>query len=1171
MSSHPPTDEQLKVIESEADDILVVAGAGTGKTTTMVARYVHLLKERELEPREILAFTFTDKAAGELRERVRSALQDLARGRGEAAPMAVSMSDAWIGTFHAICLRILKAWPIESGVDPGFTVIDDVTSETLRGEAFSAALDELRKEADDRADVLEMIGILREAELRKAVIFAYDELRSRGIIEPSLPDFERTTSYPDDLIEELTHLASKVRPVKKWGVKQDPAISLFEDLAQNPRRPSFDEVGGLDFSVTNAEGDVLEFETLIRTAAKRIAAFEFGDRYRDRIGQLLKFFGKEYEERKAARGVLDYEDLQLKTVAMLKSKDWVRRSYLGRFREIMVDEFQDTNPLQLQLVELLRNDPEGPVADAERPATTLITVGDEMQSIYGFRHADVELFRSRAKAPGVSMLPLTMNFRSSPAVIDAVNTIGTRLRNQVDPQSEFPTLEPGLPASEDESVEIFLTDADGWKSFDLGPLAPKVPDDVGAKKMHHYEAEALRVARQLHDLVRIQGVPQSEIAILLRATTRVALFAKALRQFGLTPYVAKSSGYWESREALDMRALLGVIANPLDDESLLTVLTSPACGLTSDALWLLADARPGRWVPLWRCVEWCVGRNPIESGKAESIGQVPAEDVETLNTLVETLDDLRRESSRMPLDELALSAAERTGYDLASLADDPSGNSWAGVRRFASLAREYEENEGHDLRGLLDWAALSAELDRESETATADENSDVIRVMTIHAAKGLEFGVVCLPDCGRGCGENNQLMIRMGRAKGADESDFPCALRLTSRQGNKAYLYGWDSLKDVSGVATEAEELRLFHVALTRAKRKLMVSGITSKLDSDAISRSMLVRTCSGIEGLGFDGLTEWNEPRQFTMDAGNILTVHANAPGEKQAESLRFKASGVEQESSEIESAPPLGRPAFSTFPNVPLSFTAMNEFAECPTAFYAKRIMGLPEPEETGFGPEDPETASLLIREDATRFGSAVHDVLEAAGKRNWKSPTEDELRAALDSRRVLSDENLSRAAGMIDGFLKSPLGEQVRGSKSSFEAPLLIRFGQVTVRGFADLILEDEPPIVLDYKTNRLGEKTPEEKMADYLDQRDLYALALAEARGLEEVGTAYVFLEQPDRPVTEVLGRDDLDQARERIQVSLAEITAGRYFGGPGARQPCGDCWACRELGSRILAA
>ncbi|HMT05236.1 MAG TPA: UvrD-helicase domain-containing protein [Solirubrobacterales bacterium] len=1187
MGDFPPNPDQAKVISSTEEEILVLAGAGTGKTTTMVARYGELVKNRGLEPRQILAITYTDKAAGELRDRIREMLGKQTENRNapeqdvdlKESPAAVSMSNVWVGTFHAVCMRILKAWPVEAEIDPGFTIIDEVNSATLRAAAFSEALETLRKDPDKAPKVEEIVGVLKENSLREAIFFTYDELRSRGSRQPRLPkDFKRVKEYPSSQVSRLLYLGKEVHPTKdKWQSRQAETLETLVRLEAEGRLPGFDDIGSLEFTFAQADGAAAELVDLLPKVQRDLASFEFADSYRELFSDLLEAFDESYSRKKASRSTLDYEDLQLFTVELLENREEIRRSYLSRFREVMVDEFQDTNPLQSKLVNLLVNRPDDPCSVPDQPRTTLVTVGDEMQSIYRFRHADVQLIRDRSADSQVTNYALARNFRSSPTVIEAVNEIGGKLRTQVRPDEEFPDLIAAQKADGKQAVSLLLTSDKGWKPLDLGEMARPVPDDLGSKEMHQAEAEALRLARHLRDMVVGQGIPQSEIAILFRKKSKMGLFAKALRQFGLTPYIARSSGFWTSREALDMRALLAVIANPLDDESLMTVLASPSCGLRADSLILLADGRPGNWVPLWYAVEWALGGEPVREGRLESIRHLQEDkdlepELTKLSGFAGKLQQLRNLAATLPLDNLVFRSAEMTGYDLACIAEDPTGGSWAGVRRFATLAREYEEAEGRDLRGFLDWAALSAKLDKESETATSEEKSDVIRLMTIHAAKGLEFGVVCVPDCGSKIPDKHSLIVRIGHGDAN-----PTAFSLTSPSGTKIQLDGWEGLKEASSLSTEEEELRLFHVALTRAKRELIVSGVMpANLNSQARGRSILTRICQGLE---FDGealepkkIQKLEEPVEIDLPGGGQIRVIPNNPSQELAKLLSESFDAAVSEDLATASTPPLVSGEFNTFPNVPLSFTAMNEFADCPTAFYTKRILGLPEPERSVQPSEDPADASTIVRDDATKFGSGVHDLLESMARKRWKVPDQAAIQRALDSRGAGSNENVERATGMIHSFVQSDFGIRLAGSSLDLEVPLLVRIGQVTIRGFADVIAEGTPPMVLDYKTNRLDARTPSGKMADYVDQRDLYALALADSRGLDTVETAFVFLEDSSNPVLGTMKREDLEKAREKLRDSLAEITAGHYFGGPdAARQPCGKCWACKRLEARLLPA
>lgn len=1174
-----PTSQQLAVIESEDLDILVEAGAGSGKTTTTVNRYIRLLAERDYEPREILAFTFTDKAAGELRDKVRAARRKLAEERGDTNPQEFSMSSAWVGTFHAICSRILKAYPVEAGVDPGFTVIDDVTAETVRSQAFSEALTTFRQEKDTESREA-MIGLFTERTLRRSTFATYDELRSRGIDRPRLPEFTETP-YPAEKIEYLRQNVARLGETPKLHWRTKRSLNSVQELLDGlgDRVPKCSELASVQFSSTNEA--CAEFCEVLTSAIADLAANEGGDFARHGFGRLLELFGDRYTELKARRSVLDYEDLQLMTLRLLQRNHRIRDTYRNRFREIMVDEFQDTNQLQLDLVTALRGE-----------ATTLMTVGDEMQSIYGFRHADVELFRQRRNAPGVRKFRLSDNFRSQPEVIAAINEIGSRLDEQVKrkrdaeatrSRHEFAELTVGLPASGKVSTATaILTGHDDWKPLDLGELAPPVPPEaqVGKDQDHFNEAEALRVAHYLRGIVDSGVARQGEIAVLLRAKTRSDLYVNALKAVGLSPYLTGGRGFWKTREAVDLRSLLAVIANPLEDEALLGALTSPACGVSSNALWLLRRGAP-EYSTLWPTVRAVAGEPLPEGASGDWLNEIPPEDREAISGFVETIDRLRTKAGTIPLDTLVDEAVTATGYDLANLIRDPSRNGMANIRRVASLAHDFELAEGRDLRGFLDWIALSADLDTESSVATEEEESDVIRIMTIHAAKGLEFKVACIPDCGRRNVSRHELPIRLGRPKpSGDPLDFPLGLKLPQVDGESIELYDWTPLAEAAKLANEDEELRLFHVAVTRAEEHLIISGVLpdkkkDKKDAGTVSDSlpMISRFAVGFD-LDPDDPESWPDAVPGGSEPDAEIKVIPNIASEESAALLRHEEPPLSALRNVRHGVPPIHRPVSGVFPNVPLSFTALNEFEECPARFFARRVLRLEEPDQANgsVAGGDPTAESLIKRDRATAFGSAVHDVLEALGKSRWPEPRDSSITAALRQRGADPEQDLPRARKMINGFLGSDLGLRVRRGDASFELPLLIRIGRVTVRGFADVLVDDPVPLVLDYKTNHLGGRSPREKMADYIQQRNLYALAIARSRGLDRVDTAFVFLDRPEEPVLETLERPGMDQAEAELEDSLADITAGRFFGENDARRkPCRTCWACIALERQLARA
>ncbi|MEX1219531.1 MAG: UvrD-helicase domain-containing protein [Solirubrobacterales bacterium] len=1169
------TASQQAVVDCTDREILVTAGAGSGKTSTTIERYKALLERgpEPLTPREILVFTFTDKAAGELREKVRAALVTKARAGSDGDPNAVSMSNAWVGTFHAICNRILKAWPMEAGIDPGFSVLDSTSTETLMKVAFDRALKRFCDAGENRA---ELPGRFVGQALRETITWSYDELRSRGIERPRLPDFV-DTAFPKEEVDRLRSLAEA-------GLKGDPT---------NNRRTSLE--GICDLLDSGAWTSLNFGKTLGLRARENQALIEIEDANKDLcdamarhladpvrrgLGELLDNYGEEFNAAKQSRSALDYDDLQLVTLRLLRDHHHIRDAYRERFREIMVDEFQDTNGLQIQLIEELKGS-----------ETTLLTVGDEMQSIYGFRHADVALFRKRRDTEGVTRIELQENFRSQGRVIGAINEIGTALddeastrRSEDAGRHRFEPLQVGLTENDPSgsSTTLILTDHLGWREMELGEMAPAIPaeSEVGKPADHRNEAEALALAHHLRDLVddSTNEVCQGDIAILLRAKTRTDLYVKALEQAGLSPYVVSGGGFWKTREAVEVRALLSVIANPLDDNQLLGALTSPACGLSTDTLWLLRKAS-APYQPLWPALATLADKDGAGVEDAQWLAHVPHMDRERATRFVSTIDSLRNRSSAMPLASLIEAAVTETGYDLANLLRDPSANGLATIRRAESLAREFEAGEGRNLRGFLDWSRLSEELDSEAAAATADEASDVVRLMTIHAAKGLQFKVTCVPDLGRSCAGRHRQALRLSRSKEGRPEEFEVGLRLPRFDGGKIDAYGWKELAEADKAATEDEELRLLHVAVTRAENHLVLSGVMpEKWPKDGTSHASPMALRTSVQ-FGFDP----EEPGSWDAwipvgddDEDGILVVH-NAAVPECAARLAAVRQPLRKEQTAQSGTPPLAKPDSRTYPDVPLSFTAFSEFIECPARFYAKRVLKVEMPDEWNqFG--DPAIQPASGRNRSTRFGSAVHGILEEIALEGWKQPSADELQAALGRHGLARGRDtagdLQRATKMVSGFLESDLGKRVAAGSTAVEVPLVVRYEEVTIRGSADLILASEIPLILDYKTNHLDGLEPEEKMTDYDLQRGLYALALARARGLDEVETAYSFLEAPERPVMKMYRAADFDTTEDLLRQTLAEIIGGRFFGGPGAKhQPCGksECAGCRLLSAQIERA
>lgn len=1202
------TPQQKAAIDSDARDILLSAGAGSGKTSTTVRRYERLLtgnytdgREGDpVEPSSILVFTFTEKAAGELRERIRKLRDD--------GSLEFSMGSLWIGTFHSICARILRGHPIAAAVDPSFEVIDDVVANRLKEAAYVTALDKTCEEGDS-------VGILApfsQFNLKKGIQSTYERLRAAGEFKPVLPPAPEGRA-PEVIQRELLREALSVQarddlpanPKKKAG----NIVAALRDL--DPEDLTFEVLDSIDFFKNSSV--IPELCANLKSAKTELQSKVLGPPVWEVLGSLLNNYGDAYEQAKTRRGGLDFEDLQLKTLDLLLRRPDVAGTYRDQFAEIMVDEFQDTNRLQMDLIDKLRGE-----------STRLFTVGDEMQAIYGFRYADVELFRQRRAGISfhlpedkerrqagerdrrefeIDALSLSANFRSQAPVIGAVNEIGRQMesliegmRTEGDPggeiggtRHEFEELRVGLvpvPADGDTGdeadwtreaagVEILLTEAEAWQQVNLGPLAPQPGEhQYVTKNRGQHEAEALVLAWHIRGAIE-DGMKPSEIVVLFRTKTRMWLFEAALRQVGLNPYVVGGTGFWETREGVDLRALLATVANPMDDESLAGTLAGPACGLSPSALWLLARGHQDD------CSLWTRLVLLADHG----IGGIDQSDRDLATGFVATIRSLQTRRAGLSLAETVKAAVSGTGYDLVSAIRDPSGAGLANIRRVAEIAGEYEAAEGRDLRGLVSWIEDSFRLDSEQAIATEDEDSDVIRLMTIHKSKGLEFPMVCVADLGRLSKANSESVIWVS-PRVDEPGRFEAGLRLPVPESDDLDLFDWTRLKDRNRLETTDEELRILHVALTRAQRRLVLSGVADleKIPGLTESRSTATRLT---QAFGIDGIEDGIEipaPEppvglefEFPESRIEVTVVRAeDAEGLGRvldAEHGRVPVKG--------DGKPPLGRPGGSAFPEVPLSYSALASYRECPARFFATRVLKLDPPDGTklSYIPEDQDDTTLdpamAHRQavDPTAFGVAVHELLELPPRRRWLMPGDDEIREVLSKHGVETAPEVKAAREMIEGFLGSDLGQKVRQSQVDVETGLLIEIDGVIIRGFADLLVRDpELPVILDYKSNQIEGTSISGLMEKYDLQRDLYALAVSLALETDRVETAFVFLRYPAAPVRDLFDADRLAKARESVSGLVGDIAKGHYLGGPEARhQPCGKCWACELLAGQIEAA
>ncbi len=1152
-----PTPEQKAAITVAGRDVLLEAGAGTGKTGVMVERYCRLTCDEGVSPDAVLAFTFTDKAAAELRQRIRAELARRAAGGSERArELLGQIGSAWITTIHGFCNRLLGGHPVAAGIDPAFRVLDAPEAERVAREAFDEALRDFLAGGEEAGD--DLVATYEIDGLRAMVSGVHAELRSRGVAEPRLP--EQPLPDVERALREAAGAAVEALEEIKPSDPRRELLELAGERLSAGEAPNLDELCALR-SGSKAKSLGAYNEAIEAAIARSAEAGEGGRAYRQ-VAQLLELFSARFAAAKERRTGIDFEDLQILAAALLERAE-IGEAYRSRFSHLMVDEFQDTNRLQLRLIEALRG-----------PGSEMIAVGDELQSIYGFRHADLDVFREQRRLigeqPRGATMELSGNFRSRPEAIAAVNALGEGLFGASYRPLRVGARPAGEPPVPGPAVELLLTARDGWDEEEID-LAPAIDDRTPANCL----AEARFVAARMRALADA-GIERGEMVVLLRAFTHLDVYEDSLERAGLRPYVVGGRGYWSQQQVADVCALLATIANPLDDQALFGALASPACGLAPDTLWLLRAAA-GKRRHAWPAVERAVADGDAELAEPERLAQIPAAELELLRRFARTHAGLRERAGRLSLAGLIDAAVTATGYDLAVLMR-PSGEArFANVRKLVRLAEEFESREGRDLRGLLDFLASRAETDAEAQAATAVEGHDGVRIMTVHNAKGLEFGVVAVPDLARSLlAGSRPPLLTLGR-----EPEPRVGMQLRRLGAGAIGLYSYAGLCDEAKERDAEEGLRLFHVAATRARDHLILSGVV-KPEPNATTRPSTPVIERILGALEIDRESDSTvsvpppQPRQgldATFEAPD-LAVRVSAPSPaRAAELVRTRREAANERPAPTGPAP-LRRPQVPAVPSRPLSYSAIAAFEECPYRFYMERVLDLGEGGRgsspiAGEGATANGQSGAAARETRAAEGAAVHSLLQWSQGNGWQQPP----RELAERHAVVAGLAGDAAEGLL-APVRAWLGSMFLAERASdpgatvrAETPLLLGIAGTVLRGSIDLLVErgGAPPLVIDYKTDRLAGSAPAERAAGYRTQRDIYALAVAGSRDTAEVEVAYVFLERPEDPVIATLGPAEMAAGRERLQAAIGRIEQGEFPPAEPERRSWSLCRGCPALG------
>ncbi|MBF0708126.1 helicase-exonuclease AddAB subunit AddA [Alkalihalobacillus hwajinpoensis] len=1205
------TDEQWEAIAARDQDVLVAAAAGSGKTAVLVERIIRRLAD-ENDPAEvdrILVVTFTNAAAAEMRHRIGEALEEKLKEDPSSLYLRRQLSmlnRASISTLHSFCMEVLRRYYYEIDLDPAFRVADQTEAALLREEAMEELFEEhySKKEneafydlvdrySSDRSDVdlqllverlyhfssshpwpeqwlQDSVAVYEEAsekafdelvwveEIKKDVVLQLEgmrEMQEKAISLSNAPGGPEPYLEMLEMEREMTERLLTASAQTWQELKNE-----FEQITFGRLKPCkgdqydsemIDTVKGLRDRVKKTIQSLKE-ELFQRNPEEYVEDIVQLAPVLGTLSSLVNEFRHKYTELKKEKGLVDYSDLEHYCLSILLDDrstpenpvpSSAAREYQTQFAEVLIDEYQDTNSVQETILNA--------ISRTSDSGGNRFMVGDVKQSIYRFRLAEPGLFLSKYKTFGRSSdepskrIDLARNFRSREEVLNSTNFIFKQIMDERVGEIEYDEaaeLIPGAeyPKSETVVPEVHIIDKSAQKEVDEEEtekvqlearlIASNIKDMMGKS-----ESERTKVYDRKED--RMRPIQYRDMVILMRATASWApVIMEELKQAGIPSYSDLATGYFEATEVAIMMSLLNVIDNPYQDIPLASVLRSPIIGLTEEELSLIRinEKHSSYYLALRSYCE-------TESNKLS----------ETLSKFITNLNRWREAARQSSLSELIWQLYRETNY-YEFVGGMPAGlQRQANLRALYDRARQYEATSFRGLFRFLRFIDRMKERGSDLGTARAlGEQEDVVRVMTIHKSKGLEFPVVFI------AGIAKQFNMRDMANQMLMHKEFGLATKFIDPIQRISYpTLPYFTLQKRMKLELLAEEMRVLYVALTRAKEKLILVGTVNDWEKERLSWAgaagdeWLLSDYERSKGKTYlswigpaimrhkdlasitEGMANFSKHDEvFQHPARWSLTLHnASSFAEIEAEDVH-KHREYEMLLQKKEPIPEVS--SYKDEVNHRLDWTyphqAASETRSKQSVTEVKRQREIFQDERSddklvkGFSQSLKERPRFLQSKQLTpaERGTAMHIVMQHLDLQKWHDRDDiNELVAKLEQKELLTTEQ-GRAIDVeqIHQLMDSELGQKMRNAAEIYkEVPFSLGVDSkwiypefegdqetVVLQGVIDCILRDQNGelVLVDYKTDVIANRFTSDEQAmetmkrRYTTQLHLYEKAINE---------------------------------------------------------------------------
>lgn len=1133
------TDEQLDAIKIRNSKTLVAAGAGSGKTAVLVERIIRKIIDDGIDIDKMLIVTFTNAAASEMKERIRDRLYDETNTNHKLQKQILYLNRSSIMTIDAFCKKAVKDYFYKIDVDPNFKIADNTDAELLKLEAIDEVLEELYESND--SDIIEVLDAYSDNKSDESLVNLIFSIH-RFIASSAYPmewlkekcemynvnenDFSNTVwgkkliNYTRktvrELLEELRSIEEDLlndEAAKNYLLTIQDDILMLEALRKNnltwddyynefrtvefsklKPAPKMDEetkeyVKELRKKTSKIIKDYFKDEVFISTSDEILEDLKKAHHHALVLYEFVKLFDERFKKKKTERNLLDFSDIEHLCLKLFDQNEDVVNDYKNKYEEILIDEYQDSNLIQEYILNKIAN-------------KNIFMVGDVKQSIYKFRQARPELFLEKYNSYNMyneesqtdeNKILLFKNFRSNKNIIDAVNFIFKNIMSKETGEidySEEEYLKYGATSYDydGESAELHLIEKSSGTEETL------IEDDVEDKP----QLEARVVAKRIEELVgnlevydkKIKAkrkAKYSDIVILLRsAKVKAQVFYEELSKRNIPVYTEVQKGYFDNPEVQIILSLLKIIDNPYQDIPLLAVLRSVIGGFDVNELTKIRMYDK-------KCSFY------------EAMMIAATQGDEKVRKFLDKLSVWREKSRYLAMEELLSYIYEETGYyyyvSLLPKGDRRQNNLKVLLKRAADYGKSTFKGLYNFLNFIENIKESSSDFDTPSELSETD---DVVRIMSIHKSKGLEFPIVILS------GTTGKFVKRDLQNRIIFHQDMGLGFDIVNPKKRIAYeSIPKLALKLQNEKELLAEEMRILYVALTRAKEKIIITALTPNVEKRVQSWSTPISEYAVTTANSFadwickvvlSTTNDWNVVKWTYNDVLSLSSCDTN--NEEKDDIIKYDFNKDDYDFIS-------GRFAYKYPYLLSTKIPSKLSVSELKRLNNAQNVAEIQKVKEV-------DLPKFLNEQDVkgATYGTLLHNKMENLDFHK------------LDVEEILSDveDNIlkSKLEKDINKFIKSPVYEMIKNAKRirketpfNMSVPVkdVFKFDnesnddEIMVQGIIDLYFEtDDGIVIVDYKSDKLSSE--EEFKLRYAKQLEYYKKAL-EKLTTKKVTKTYIY--------------------------------------------------------------